>query len=69
MMRGCNVLPIGGVDLCQQASLFGLRTVVCYCFTDFCNAAVTTTMSRSRSATAFALTLTLFAFIFCLRWH
>uniref|UniRef100_A0A0M3I2L2 Protein quiver n=1 Tax=Ascaris lumbricoides TaxID=6252 RepID=A0A0M3I2L2_ASCLU len=37
MNRGCTVLPLGGVDACQQQSLLGYRIVTCYCFTDFCN--------------------------------
>ncbi|KHN79279.1 hypothetical protein Tcan_02988 [Toxocara canis] len=37
MNRGCTLLPIGGVDACQQQALLGYRIVTCYCFTDFCN--------------------------------
>uniref|UniRef100_A0A0N5A6K3 Peptidase M12B domain-containing protein n=1 Tax=Parastrongyloides trichosuri TaxID=131310 RepID=A0A0N5A6K3_PARTI len=36
-IRACNVLPIGGVDACQQQTLLGMRIVTCYCFNDYCN--------------------------------
>lgn len=32
MIRGCNLLPLGGVDACQQAVFPGLRIVTCYCY-------------------------------------
>lgn len=39
MVRGCNFLPIGGVDACQQQVILGMRIVTCYCYSDYCNAA------------------------------
>uniref|UniRef100_A0A0K0ENL8 Protein sleepless n=1 Tax=Strongyloides stercoralis TaxID=6248 RepID=A0A0K0ENL8_STRER len=39
-IRSCNVLPIGGVDACQQQTLLGIRIVTCYCFNDYCNGAI-----------------------------
>ena len=45
MMRGCSILPIGGVDACQQQSLIGYRLVTCYCFTDYCNSSQVKTLS------------------------
>ena len=29
MVRGCNILPLGGVDACQQQVLFGYRIITC----------------------------------------
>ncbi|CAJ0575751.1 unnamed protein product, partial [Mesorhabditis spiculigera] len=37
MVRGCALLPMGGVDMCEQSSLFGYRVVKCTCFNDYCN--------------------------------
>lgn len=45
MMRGCNFLPFGGVDACQQQVIFGMRIVTCYCYSDYCNGAVTKKMN------------------------
>jgi hypothetical protein len=42
MIRGCNILPFGGVDACQQQVILGYRIVSCYCFSDYCNAAEST---------------------------
>lgn len=39
MIRGCNLLPVGGVDACQQQVVFGVRIVTCYCYNDYCNTA------------------------------
>ncbi|KAI6191684.1 hypothetical protein M3Y97_00254500 [Aphelenchoides bicaudatus] len=39
MIRGCNILPLGGVDACQQSIFPGLRIVTCYCYNDYCNSA------------------------------
>jgi hypothetical protein len=45
MIRGCNLLPLGGVDACQQAVLPGFRIVTCYCYNDYCNSSPTTNYS------------------------
>jgi hypothetical protein len=45
MIRGCNVLPLGGVDACQQAVFPGIRIVTCYCYNDYCNSTTSTTYS------------------------
>ncbi|CAI5455904.1 unnamed protein product [Caenorhabditis angaria] len=37
MMRGCALIPFGGVDMCEQTSLFGTRVLKCTCFNDYCN--------------------------------
>ncbi|CCD63286.1 Protein sleepless [Caenorhabditis elegans] len=39
MIRGCAILPFGGVDMCEQTSLFGTRVLKCTCFNDYCNPA------------------------------
>ncbi|CAI4225593.1 unnamed protein product [Auanema sp. JU1783] len=35
--RGCSLLPLGNVDVCEQTSILGTRVIKCTCFTDFCN--------------------------------
>ncbi|KAI6173412.1 hypothetical protein M3Y98_01078600 [Aphelenchoides besseyi] len=42
MVRGCNLLPLGGVDACSESVLPGVRIITCYCYSDYCNFATTT---------------------------
>ncbi|KAI6205447.1 hypothetical protein M3Y94_00792900 [Aphelenchoides besseyi] len=42
MVRGCNLLPLGGVDACSESVLPGVRIITCYCYSDYCNSATTT---------------------------
>ncbi|WKY14830.1 hypothetical protein Q1695_000389 [Nippostrongylus brasiliensis] len=37
MVRGCAILPFGGVDRCEQTSFLGYRIQKCTCFNDYCN--------------------------------
>ncbi|ULT82140.1 hypothetical protein L5515_017704 [Caenorhabditis briggsae] len=37
MIRGCALIPFGGVDMCEQTTLFGTRVLKCTCFNDYCN--------------------------------
>ncbi|KAF1747813.1 hypothetical protein GCK72_024279 [Caenorhabditis remanei] len=37
MIRGCAIVPFGGVDMCEQTTLFGTRVLKCTCFNDYCN--------------------------------
>ncbi|GMT35171.1 hypothetical protein PFISCL1PPCAC_26468, partial [Pristionchus fissidentatus] len=37
MMRGCSILPLGQVDMCEQSAILGYRIIKCTCFNDFCN--------------------------------
>nr|CAD2193329.1 unnamed protein product [Meloidogyne enterolobii] len=37
IVRGCNILPLGGVDACQQQVILGYRIITCFCYSDYCN--------------------------------
>ncbi|VDM52294.1 unnamed protein product [Angiostrongylus costaricensis] len=37
MIRGCAIVPLGGVDMCEQTSILGTRILKCTCFNDYCN--------------------------------
>ncbi|EYC19999.1 hypothetical protein Y032_0023g820 [Ancylostoma ceylanicum] len=41
MIRGCAILPFGGVDMCEQTSILGVRVLKCTCFNDYCNSSRT----------------------------
>uniref|UniRef100_A0A7E4V496 Protein quiver n=1 Tax=Panagrellus redivivus TaxID=6233 RepID=A0A7E4V496_PANRE len=62
MMRGCSVIPIGGVDACQQQTILGVRLVTCYCFTDYCNLSPPAYTNSLRIAVSTFLSLTLYRF-------
>ncbi|RCN32826.1 hypothetical protein ANCCAN_21368 [Ancylostoma caninum] len=57
MIRGCAILPFGGVDMCEQTSILGVRVLKCTCFNDYCNS------SRTLDSYSGALVIVSLAFL------
>jgi len=64
MVRGCNLLPIGGVDACQQQVIFGMRIITCYCYSDYCNSSPK--IRNNMFFNVFSLCLVILVYIFFL---
>ena len=56
--KDCLLLPFGGAPGCrEQISVGGLRVVTCYCNTDYCNAAVSSSLPALALIAAASLAL------------